>query len=166
MEIIVLPYIAVSFVIGWAVFSPFSRFDDVGRRTLSRATTGDLLAAFLPMCVLLAVARQVISADQSPAWLLIVVGALILGFAFFGLVIGLFLLSSMNNTTSLKRMATIGVIIPMGSLLSVAWIAFPFVGYVYSVSYAIPATLAIIILTLLLRTLSEWVCHNPHITEL
>jgi hypothetical protein len=165
MEIIVLPYIAVSFVIGWAVFSPFSRFDDLGGRKLDRTTTGDLLAAFIPMCVLLAVARQAIASDQAPIWLLMVVGALIFAFALFGLITGLFLLSALDDATSLKRMATIGVIVPLGSLLSVTWIAFPFVGYVYSISYTIPATLAIVVLTLLLRWLSEWVCHNPQITE-
>ena len=166
MEIIVLPYIAVSFVIGWAVFSPFSRFDDLGRLSLDRITTADLLAAFLPMCVLMAVARQTISADQTPTWLLILVGTFILGFTFSGLVVGLFLLDKIDNKTSLKRIATIGVIIPMGSLLTVAWIAFPFVGYAYSIVHAIPATLAIFIMTLLLRGLSEWVCHSPNIAEL
>ncbi|MDA8563657.1 hypothetical protein N9L06_04305 [Mariniblastus sp.] len=166
MEIIVLPYIAISFAIGWAIFSPFSRFDDLGRLTLDRTTTADLLAALLPMCVLMAVARRMISADQSPVWLLILIGTLILWFAISGLIVGLFLLDKMEPKTSLKRMATIGVIIPLGSLLTVAWIAFPFIGFAYSISYAIPATFAIAILTLLLRALSEWVCHNPHIAEL
>lgn len=165
MEIIVLPYIAVSFVIGWAVFSPFSRFDDLGRLTLDRMTTADLLAAFLPMCVLMAIARWAMPPDQTPVWLLILVGTLIFGFAFSGLIAGLFLLDKMKDKTSLRRMATIGVIIPMGSLLSVAWIVFPFVGYAYSTSYAIPATLAIVILTFLLRWLSEWVCRNQQVTK-
>ena len=160
MEIIVLPYIAVSFVIGWAVFSPFLKFDDLSRLSLGRITTSDLLAICLPLSVLLTVARWTIPKDAISVWVLLLIGLLILVFAFLGLVAGLFLIDKMGATTSFKRMATIGVIVPLGSLLTIAWIAFPLVALAYSVPYAIAATLAIGILTVLLRGLSEWVCHR------
>jgi len=159
MEIIVLPYIAVSFAIGWAVFSPFLKFDDLSRLSLDRITTSDLLAIFLPLSVLLTVARWTLPEDAVSVWVLLLIGVLILGFAFLALVAGLFLLDKMGATNSFKRMAIIGVIVPMGSLLSIAWIAFPFVALAYSVPYAIAATVSVVIVTLLLRGLSEWVCH-------
>ena len=158
MEIIVLPYIAISFVIGWAVFSPFSKFDDLGRLTFDRIATSDLLATFLPLSFSLATFRQIVPADSLSIFVLIFAGTFLLSCAIAGLIAGLFLFDKMERPSSLKRMATIGIIIPLGSLFTLAWIALPLAACVYSVSYAIPATLLVLPATLLLRSLSAWVC--------
>lgn len=159
MEIIVLPYIAVSFAIGWAIFSPFSRFEDLGRLTLDRLATSDLLAMFLPISLQLTVAKWTLTLETLSVWTLVAAAVTMLMFTTCGLVVGLFLLDKMSRTTSLKRIAVIGVIIPLGAMLTIAWIAFPFIGYAYSISYTIPATLSVVLATLLLRWLSVWVCH-------
>ena len=165
MEIIVLPYIAISFVIGWTVFSPFTQFDDFGRLTFDRIATSDLFATFLPLSVSLAIVRQIAPVGSLPLAVLIFAGICILGYAIFGLVVGLYLFDKMKAPSSLKRVATIGIIIPLGSLLTLAWIALPLAACVYSVLYAIPVTLLVLTATLMLRGLSAWVCDSSMMGE-
>lgn len=57
MEIIVLPYMAISFLIGWAIFSPLAKIENLKQRKFARIETVDLLAMFLPFSYLLAIAK-------------------------------------------------------------------------------------------------------------
>ena len=158
MEIIILPYMAISFVIGWAVFSPFSQFEDLKRRKFAKVETGDLLAMFLPFSLLLAIAKWSTSAQALSVLIQVTVTTTILLFALFCLVAGLFLFPKMNRPPSFKRIAIIAIVIPLGTLLTVAWVAIPFLAYAGSFYYAIPATLAILPATLTLRYISIWAC--------
>jgi len=158
MEIIILPYMAISFFIAWAIFSPFAEIEDLHDWTFSKIETVDLFAVFLPVCFLLALIQWAAPTDSLPAlaWTLIMAAILILSIS--GFAIGLFLLAKMKPKPPLKRMAIIGVIVPIGSLLTLAWIAFPLFAFARSMFYAMPATLAIVPATLALRWLSGWAC--------
>jgi len=129
MEIIILPYLAISFLIAWAIFSPFAEIDDLHDWTFAKIELSDLFAIFLPCSFLLSLLKWATAGDDLPtlAWTLI--GASILLLSIFGFVTGLFLLAKMNQKPPLKRMAIIGVIVPIGSLLTLAWIAFPVSGW-------------------------------------
>ena len=54
MEIIVLPYMAISFAIAFAIFSPLNQIDDLHDWSFARIETGDLFAVFLPISGFLA----------------------------------------------------------------------------------------------------------------
>ncbi len=66
----------------------------------------------------------------------------------------------MSRRSTVKRMAIIGVIIPIGAMLSVAWFALPLLASTDSVLYAIPATISVAPVTVLLRYLSGWSCRD------
>ena len=158
MEIIVLPYMVISFSIAWAVFSPFADVDGLHEWSFSKIETIDLLAIFLPACCLLAVFKLTVPSGTLSMPILGLIALFIVLFALSGLVVGLFLLAKMRRTSSFKRMAVIGIIVPLGSLLTIAWIGLPLVAFAGSVIFAIPATVAVVPLTWGLRVLSRWVC--------
>lgn len=161
IEIIILPYMAVSFAIGWAVFSPFSSLDDLDSLTFEKLTTIDILASFLPLCVMLSISLAAIPKEAVTTLLLVLIVAAIFGFTIAGLAIGLFLLSKLENTTSLKRIAINGVVIPFGSQLAIAWFVIPIWASSYSIFMSMPAMLAIPICVLGLRAISDWTCNRP-----
>ena len=97
------------------------------------------------------------------AWSLTAAAILLL--SLFGLVLGLFMLAKMKPTAPLKRMALIGVVIPLGSLLTFGWIAFPLFAFASSIVYAFPATLLVIPITWALRGLNYWVCKAEGVDE-
>jgi hypothetical protein len=80
--------------------------------------------------------------------------------AIFGFATSLFLLAKMHQTPPVKRMAMIGIVVPFGALLTLAWIVFPAVASVYSIVYSMPAAMAVIPVTFGLRWLSSWICQN------
>ena len=160
MEIIVLPYLAISFLIAWAVFSPFAKLDDLHEWTFARIETSDLLAVFLPFSVLLGMVTWATPTVTITALGWSLIAAAIFLFTLFSFVVGLYLLVKMHQTPSLKRMALIGVIIPTGALLTLAWFVIPFAAFTSSILYAIPAAAAIIPVTFALRLLSIWVSHS------
>ena len=149
---------AISFFIAWAVFSPFAEIDDLHNWTFSKIETSDLFAIFLPCGFLLALVRWVVPVVQLPALAWALSAGAILRLSVLGFVTGLFLLAKMNRKPALKRMAIIGIVIPIGSLLTLAWIAIPFFAFASSMFYAIPATAAIAPITLALRWLNTWAC--------
>ena len=160
MEIIVLPYMAISFLIGWAVFSPFAQIENLQDWKFARVETSDLFAIFLPTSYLLATVALVTRIETLPWMVLSAIAIAILFLSFFGLVAGLFLLAKIDSASSGRRITLIGVIIPIGALLTFAWIALPLTAFAGSFWYAIPATLIVIPLTFLLRILSGWVCKS------
>lgn len=158
MEIIVLPYLVISFVIAWAIFSPFAKIDKVDRWHFAPVTISDLLATFLPNGLFLSLATTSLPDDDTPVWLygsIVLVSFLL---AATSLAIGLFLLAKMLPISSLKRIAIIGVIVPLGATLTIAWVALPLWAFAYSILLSIPATLVLVPVTYGLRMLSQWVC--------
>lgn len=165
MEIIVLPYLAISFLIAWAVFSPFALIDDLHEWKFARIETSDLFAIFLPFSFLLGIVTWVTSVDAIPVLGWISIAAAIFLFTLSCLVAGLFLLEKLNRAPSIKRIALIGVVIPMGSLLTLTWFVIPFAAFASSILFAIPAAAAIVPVTFALRVLSIWVCRSSEITK-
>lgn len=160
MEIFVLPYLAISAAIGYAVFQPFLRFDEFESLSCEKPSTGDLLAIMFPISVLFAVAKSV-APDRvlSPTTQLVVVLTAFF-FAAVSLAAGLFLLPKEGRTSAVKRMAIIGVVVPFGLLLAIGWIGPLIWAAVYSTLYLVPGTVGILAATVLLRLLASWACHN------
>ena len=160
MEIIVIPYMVISFSIAWAIFSPFAEVDGLNEWTFARLETSDLLAIFLPVCFLLATLKLATPTDTLSALTLGTIAIVIVLFSAAGLVSGLYLLAKMRKTSSAKRMAIIGIIMPLGSLLTIMWVALPLMALAGSILFAIPAAVAVVPLTWSLRILSKWVCDS------
>jgi hypothetical protein len=158
MEIIVLPYMAISFSIGWAIFAPFADLEKLHEVTFAKLETGDFLAIFIPFSILMAIAMGVLPKEILSTPMLIVVVASILIFSVASLLTGLFLLNKICEPAFLRRVAMIGIVIPLGTLHTLLWFALPLVAFAHSVFYAIPAALAVIPVTLLFRRLSHWLC--------
>jgi len=158
MEIIILPYMAISFFIGWAIFSPFADLENIDRWTFAQIEMSDVLSVFLPVSFLLAFVTWALEATSVAFIGWSIIAAAIFIFAFFGFAVGLYLLAKMNHKPPLKRMVLIGVIIPAGILLTLWWFTIPMVALAGSVAYSIPAVIAIVPFTWILRCLSNWVC--------
>lgn len=160
MEVIVLFYMAISFFIGWAIFSPFAEVEDLREWSFSRIETADLFAVFLPFSFFLSMILWTIPKESQtvPMVVVAIIGISIL--ALVGFFVALFLLAKMAKTSPAKRMALIGIVMPLGSTLTLAWVVLPLVALANSILYAIPATFGIAIATLVLRLLSDWVCRN------
>lgn len=160
MEIIILPYMAISFIIGWAIFSPFADLEGLDMWTFARIEISDLLGVFVPVSLLFACATWTLETANVRAigWSIVASGIFL--FAFLGFGAGLYLLAKMKQTAPLKRMALIGIVIPMGSLLTVTWFAIPVVAMASSIVYSIPAAAAVVPITCAFRWLSHWVCRS------
>ncbi|MEM7455247.1 MAG: hypothetical protein AAF456_12930 [Planctomycetota bacterium] len=161
IEIILLPYLAISSLIGWAIFSPFGKIEGIDQWSFARVETGDLLAIFLPIGALLGLTNWSMAGNELPKLVLGLILATIFLFALFTFAVGLFLIAKLGKPPSAKRMATIGLIVPLGTLLTIAWFAIPMLSYAESSLYSAPATLAIFPVTFCLRALSTWVCQRP-----
>ncbi|MEM7783267.1 MAG: hypothetical protein AAF939_04330 [Planctomycetota bacterium] len=160
MEIIVIPYFAISCVIGWVIFSPFSAIEDLDDWTFAKVEIVDLLAIFLPIGLLLALSNQIIPFGKTPTVIVVIIASSIFLFAIFSFFVSLFVFAKLDNLAASKRMATIGILIPMGSILTLAWIAIPVVFYASYGFLAAPITFAMMPLTIVLRILSAWVCQT------
>lgn len=158
MEIIILPYMAISFIIGWAIFSPLADLEGLDTWTFARIEMSDLLGVFVPVSLLFACATWDLRATNVAVFGWSIVATAIILFAFLGFAAGLYVLAKMKPTAPLKRMALIGIVIPMGSLLTVSWFAIPIFAMASSFVYSIPAAVAVIPITLALRWISNWVC--------
>jgi len=161
MEIIVLPYMAISFAIAWAVFSPLSQIDGLDEWSFARIETADLFAVFLPISVLLAFVSWTFPMDQVSVFWIVSIAIAIVLFSLSGFVAGLFVLAKIDHVTTMKRVAIIGVILPFGSFLVLAWIALPLSALAGSILFALFATIAFGAATWILRRLSEWVASCP-----
>lgn len=159
MEIIVLPFLAFSFLIAWAVFSPFSALDELDDWTFDEIQTCDMIAAFLPLSAGLATLTSTLNPTKHPAIFCTLLAAVVL-FSSFTLFAGLFVLAKMTSTSSAKRMAIIGLIMPAGSFLCLAWIVVPVLAFTAYAWYAIPFTLIFVPIVFVIRKLSFWAC-NP-----
>ena len=160
LEIFALPYFAVSGLIGWIIFAPFFRIEESESLSRANVTISDLLAISLPVSVLFASTRWIVPADvQSPViQAIVVVGALL--FALTALTVGLFLVPKKFQVTFMKRMATVGIIAPLGILLVVGWIGFLIWACTYSMLYLPPSMIALAAATAGLRVLGLWVCQE------
>lgn len=163
MEIVILPYMAISFIIGWAIFSPFADLEGLDAWTFAPIEMSDLFGVFVPVSLLFSWATWTFqTANVALVGWSIVASAIFL-FAFLGFALGLYLLAKMKQTAPLKRMTLIGIVIPLGSLLTVTWFAIPVFAMASSIAYAIPATVALVPITLALRCLSNWVCSSSSV---
>ena len=160
MEITILPYMAISFMIGWAIFSPFADLEGLDTWTFARIEMSDLFGVFVPVSLLFACASWTLKTAEVPVLGWSIVASAIFLFASSGFAVGLYLLAKMQQTAPLKRMALIGIVIPLGSLLTVAWFAIPVCAMASSFVYSIPAAVAIVPITLALRWISNWVCKS------
>jgi hypothetical protein len=165
MEIIILPYMAVSFLIGWTIFAPFASVDDLHRLTFSRFEISDLFAIFLPLSVMLVMLKWAIPISSLSIPALTAVSVVVLGMVIAVFAVGLFLLAKLQQTTSMRRIAVIGVLVPVGALLTFAWVVLPLWAYTHSILFAIPATLVVLPITLALRGLSSWVCQTGFLSS-
>ncbi|MEM6472277.1 MAG: hypothetical protein AAF802_22135 [Planctomycetota bacterium] len=158
LEIFALPYFVVSGVIGWAVFGPFIRIED--SEALSRAdiAISDLLAVSLPVGVVFASACWMMPVSILSVAVQAIVLFTALLFGVTALAVGLFLVPKKINVTFFKRMTVVGVIAPLGILLTVGWVGFPVWACLYSISYFVPSMFAIAAATMGLRFLGQWVC--------
>ena len=160
MEIIILPYMAISFMIGWAIFSPFADLEGLDAWTFARIEISDLFGVFVPISLFFACANGALKTANVPVIGWSIVASAIFLFTFLGFGAGLYLLAKLKQTASLKRMALIGIVIPLGSLLTVFWFAIPVCAMASSFVYSIPAAVAIVPITFALRWLSNWVCSS------
>jgi len=160
MEIIVLPYMGISFLIAWSIFSPFAQIEDLREWTFAKIETGDLLAIFLPFSFLMALMKWAVPVGSIPVWAWSAITVTVLLISVSGLIAGLFILAKTGQKSSFKRMAIIGVIFPLGSMLVLAWIALPVCAFANSIFYAVPATLMVVPITLAMRWLSGWVLRD------
>ena len=160
MEIIILPYMAISFIIGWAIFSPFADLEGLDTWTFAQIEMSDLFGVFLPVSLLFAAATWSLKTANVAVIGWSIVASAIFLFAFFGFIVGLYLLAKMKPTAPLKRMTLIGVVIPLGSSLTVLWFVIPVLATAGSIVYIIPGAVAVVPITLALRWLSSWVCRS------
>ena len=151
---------AISFIIGWAIFSPFAVIEDLKVWSFSKIQTSDLFAIFLPTGFLLALANWITPLAKLPVIALSAIAVTILLFSASALFTGLFLLAKMEKKPPLKRITLIGAVIPLGALLSLIWIMFPVYAFASSIFYAMAATLAVAPITMALRLLSSWLCKS------
>lgn len=158
LEVFALPYLAVTGVIGWAVFEPFFRANDAEGLSCSNITISDLLAAPIPVTFVFVIAGWALPGDGRSFWVqaLVFVGAL--AFAAGCLAVGLFLVPQKLPLTFPKRMAIVGFIAPSGTLLVVGWVGFAGWACFYSVAYLAPCMILIAAATFGLRKLAQWVC--------
>ena len=147
-------------MIGWAIFAPFAEVENLDEWSFAKIETSDLLATFLPISFLLATTTWLLQTDMIPPIIVAAIATSIFLFTLIAFFAGLFLLAKMNRPPSIKRMAIIGLIIPLGSFLTFAWVAVPLMAFAGSGFYSIPVTLTIIPITFGLRAMSGWVCRN------
>lgn len=160
LEIFALPYFAVSGVIGWVIFEPFFRNDE--SESLARADLAitDLLAISLPISVLFASVTWMMPARIRSLEVQAVVITSGLLFAAVALTLGLILVPRTFHLTFLKRMAIVGVIAPLGILLTIGWVGFLIWSWSYSILYLAPSSMAIAAAIAGLRILGVWVCQR------
>lgn len=159
LEIFGIPYLGVTGVIGWLIFAPFFQSHEAPLSFPTRVTISDLLTLPLTMGVFFSFAGWLVPLRTQSLLLQSSVMVIGLLFSVATLTLGLFLLPE-NNGTSLKRITVVGLIAPLGGLLTFAWVGFVVWVSTYSVMYLVPAMIVIAALTFGLRTLTLWVCKD------
>lgn len=162
LEVFAVPYLGISAVIGWVIFEPFFRDGVVGSSADPPPPAGvaitDLMAVVVPLGVSFAWAGWAMpEAIRSPTVQAIVIGLMTL-FAAAAWVLGLFLLPPASRGVFLKRMAVVGIISPLGIVMTVGWIGFILWAGGYSILALVPSTVGVAACSAGLRVLSVWVC--------
>ena len=155
-EIFIPFYMAISCLIAWMVFSPFAFLDGTQSRKFAKIKTCDLLAVFLPLSGTLSLLTK--PSGGISVWFVLLVVSTALILSGFSLLAGLYLFEKMAAISAAKRIAVIGIIIPFGSSLTLAWVALPIYAFALSVHLAVPSLIAVAVMTTLLRIVSIWVC--------
>lgn len=158
LEVFALPYLAVTGIIGWAVFEPFFRINDTDSLSCSHVTISDLLAAPLPVSFIILTARWMMPASGNAVYVQLLVLVSALAFAATSVAVGLFLVPKTFQVTFPQRLAIVGVIAPFGLLLTIGWVGFAGWACYYSVAYLAPAMIALVLATFGLRVLGLWAC--------
>ena len=158
MEIIVLPFMTISFVIAWAIFAPFASIHGMDSWTFAKIQISDLLVFFAPVCAQFALANWLIELrSASTLEFCFVVGSIFL-FSTATFFSGLFVIAKMGNVPTRKRIVIVGIVIPLGTFICIGWVIVPLLAFTEYVFYSIPITLVIIPVVLFLRRLAEWSC--------
>ncbi|MEM7560137.1 MAG: hypothetical protein AAF394_13545 [Planctomycetota bacterium] len=157
LEIFGIPYLGVTGVIGWLIFAPFFQDHETQLSFPTRVTISDLFTLPLTMGVFFSFAGCLIPLRTQSLLLQSAVTTIGLLFSVAALGLGLLLLPE-NNESSLKRFAVVGLVAPLGGLLTFAWVGLVVWVSTYSVMYLVPAMIVIAALTFGLRTLTLWVC--------
>ena len=164
-EIVIPFYMAITVLIGWAIYSPFVGAGSSQEQSFAKIQLSDLFAVFLPTGVVLALATSAVPNEKMTfiGTMIVIAGTSFLALA--GLLVGLFLLARMSKITVVKRMTMIGILIPASLPLILAWGLLPIYAFAVSIHLMIPATLAIAISTYFLRLISVWICNNTIDTQ-
>ena len=96
-----------------------------------------------------------------PAWGYSILIVMAIGYAIMSLLTGLFLIDKMQPLPSWKRVAIIGVIVPLGAFLTFAWGIIPLIAYKHSMGMLVAVMFALIPTAAALHFLSQWVCRSP-----
>ncbi len=158
LEIFAVPYFAISGVIGWVIFEPFFRRGESESFTLVNITTTDLLAVTIPISLIFLCAGWILPENIMSLPIQLVVIATAMLFAVLALILGLFLLPDNASISFFKRMAVVGIITPIGILLTLGWIGLLIWAGAHSMLYLAPSSIAIAAMCSGLRILGRWVC--------
>ena len=158
LEIFAVPYFAISGVIGWVIFEPFFRRGESESFTLVNITTTDLLAVTIPISLIFLCAGWILPENIMSLPIQLVVIATAMLFAVLALILGLFLLPDNASVSFFKRMAVVGIITPIGILLTLGWIGLLIWAGAHSMLYLAPSSIAIAAMCSGLRILGRWVC--------
>ncbi|MEC8557284.1 MAG: hypothetical protein VXZ82_19965 [Planctomycetota bacterium] len=126
----------------------------------TRATICDLLTLPLTMGVFFSFVGLLIPLKTQTLFLQSTVLVIGLLFSVSTLALGLLLLPKNIELSTLKRITVVGLIAPLGGLLTFAWVGLVVLVSTYSVMYLVPAMIVIAALTFSLRTLTLWVCRT------
>ncbi len=160
LEIFGIPYLGVTGVIGWLIFAPFFTNHEATVAFPTRATISDLLTLPLTMGVFFSFVGLLIPLKTQTLFLQSTVLVIGLLFSVSTLALGLLLLPKNIELSTLKRITVVGLIAPLGGLLTFAWVGLVVLVSTYSVMYLVPAMIVIAALTFSLRTLTLWVCRT------
>ncbi|MEM9410294.1 MAG: hypothetical protein AAGA30_04225 [Planctomycetota bacterium] len=162
-EIFIPFYMAISFLIGWSIFSPFSTKIVSHSWAFAQIQLADFLALFFPCGIYLSVANIWIGRDTFSLQMNAILIFSTMFMASAMLAAALFLLGQMSALDGSKRMVLVGIVVPMGLPLTVAWVILPIYAFTISIHLAVPALFAILMLSIVLRCLSVWICsgQNP-----
>lgn len=160
LEIFGIPYLGVTGVIGWLIFAPFFQNHEATLSFPTRVTISDLFTLPLTMGVFFSFAGWLIPLETQTLILQSTVMAIGLLFSVATLTLGLLLLPKGLEISTLKRITVVGLIAPLGGLLTFAWVGLVVWVSTYSVMYLVPAMIVIGALTFGLRALALWVCRE------
>ena len=161
LEIFAFPYFLVSGVIGWVIFKPFFRANEIESLSCAKITIADLLAISLPAGVLFAVSSLITPPQIRSPLVQMTIVALTMLFAVSSLWVSLLLVTRMCSDSFIKRMTLVGMICPFGIIFAFGWVGLLIWSGSHSISYLAPVSVAMAAGIFALRHLSVWVCQDP-----